>query len=117
MDSDEFMNWLETASPIAIENYTNFLKIKSKKPNKIIDAIFNLLEFGTDLLSSKFVGSSITIIGTALLIMGSIAGGALAIVGLISLIYKIAMFSKPLVLIVVLFLFCLMGSFAMHNSP
>lgn len=84
VDSERFSNWLETASPTALENYRVFSEYKNRKPT-LLDKLGKFIDGLSDFFDSP-IGSFIAKIFGAALIAVSVTGGfALILVLLLGL--------------------------------
>jgi hypothetical protein len=106
-DSERFSNWLETASPTALENYRVFSEYKNRKPTlldklgKFIDGLADFFDSPIGSFISKFLGAALVAVfvtgGLALMLLlllglGFIAFKLLAINPMLSISYTIFMF-------------------------
>jgi hypothetical protein len=87
VDSERFSNWLETASPIALENYRVFSEYKNRKPT-ILDKLGKFIHGLIDFFETPFGSFIAKIFGAALISVGVVGGVSLilALFGLLCFI-------------------------------
>jgi len=78
VDSERFSNWLETASPIALENYRVFSEYKNRKPT-ILDKLGKFIHGLIDFFETPFGGFITKIFGAAFISVAVVGGFSLVL--------------------------------------
>lgn len=78
VDSERFSNWLETASPIALENYRVFSEYKNRKPT-MLDKLGKFIHGLIDFFETPFGGFITKIFGAALISVVAVGGFSLVL--------------------------------------
>jgi len=73
VNSERFSNWLETASPIALENYRVFSEYKNRKPT-ILDKLGKFIHGLNDFFETPFGGFIAKIFGAAFISVTFVGG-------------------------------------------